>query len=133
MNETKKDIIIDKELLFLVKVYTQIEGQTIIHCNYTAPSKYQNGGWVNIFPTTYLLDHISGNRYHLLSAINVPLAPDKYYFSKAGQAKIFTLIFPALPKSCLVFSLHEETENGKGFTARNISKNEIGIYQITIY
>ena len=31
------------------------EAQTIVHCNYVSKRKYVNGGWVNIYPTTYLV------------------------------------------------------------------------------
>lgn len=41
----------------------------------------------------------NGQRYTLTKAEGIAIAPDKTYFSYAGETKTFTLYFPAIPKS----------------------------------
>ena len=61
------------------------ESCTIVHCIYIAKTKYVNGGWVNIYPTTLI--EKSGNSFdylYLQNAMNIPIAPERHYFKKAG-------------------------------------------------
>ena len=106
------------------------EEQTIIHCNYVSKKKYINGGWVNIYPTTYLVSEQES--ITLLHAENIPLAPQVHVFNKAGELKRFSLIFPAVPKSWTSFDLIEKSNSVNGFKVHNIKRNNAGIYKINI-
>lgn len=108
------------------------EGQTIIHCHYVSKKKYLNGGWVNIFRTTYLYGPDGQERISLSQALNIPYAPNKHFFKKVGELKCFTLVFPLLPKHWEWFSLREQSDNGDGFVYRKIVRNETSVYVIDI-
>ena len=124
----KEKFTTDESLLedFLTK--EKEDSQTTVFCNYISKNKYVNGGWVNIQPTTFLVS--DNDSLSLLHAINVPVAPDKHHFEKAGQHKRFELIFPALPKSWISFDFVESCSSGDGFVVENISRNNTGIYEI---
>jgi hypothetical protein len=130
MNKTilRENVQIDESLLHDWLAKEKEDSQTIVFCHYISKSKYVNGGWVNIHPTTFL---VSNNDYlKLLYAINIPVAPDKHHFEKAGQHKRFMLIFPSLPKNWNSFDFVESCSSGDGFVTKNISRNNTGIYEI---
>lgn len=108
------------------------EKATILSCTYVAPNKYINGGWINIYQTTNLINPTTNIKLPLLHAINIPIAPDKYYFSKKGDVKRFLLYFPALPKYWKFFHLIEKVNDCIGFSAYNIERNETGLYDVFI-
>jgi len=109
----------------------QEEAQTIVHCNYVSKRKYVNGGWVNIYPTTYLV-HLN-EKLPLLHAENIPMAPLLHVFKKVGELKQFTLIFPPIPKDWKTFSLIEKSGKYEGFTLLNIERNNSGVYDIGLH
>jgi hypothetical protein len=104
---------------------------TIVHCTYYSSPLYRNGGWVHISKTTYLQHPLSKEKVQLLHALNIPLAPSKHYFTRCGEYFPFTLIFPKLPTDWLTFDLVEVAAAG-GFCVKNISRNESGIYRVSI-
>lgn len=108
------------------------EGHTIVHCIFTSAPVYNNGGWVTIWPTTYLVHSETKERLQMLFAYNIPVAPVKHYFQQAGQKLRFTLIFPKLPENWSCFHLHEVTDRNTGFIIRNIPKQNSGIHVVTI-
>ena len=108
------------------------EKVTILSCTYVAPNNYVNGGWINIYPTTYLINPITNIQLPLLHAINIPFAPEKFYFSNKGDVKRFLLYFPALPKYWNFFHLIEKVEDSSGFSVYSIQRNETGLYDIFI-
>lgn len=126
------------EIAELVDIETSLleeqesKGYTIIHCQYTSSCKYVDGGWISIWPTTYLVNISENTRLQLLHAINIPLAPQKHYFKRKGQLKTFTLIFPAIPKHWTKFSLNERSGSEDGFNVKNITRNNSGIYRVAI-
>ena len=112
----------------------QESGYTYLHCVYAAKQKYINGGWINIWPTTYLsgsgkfLDDLE-----MIQAVNIPVAPNKFHFAERGQVKRFTLIFPAIPKDWKEFCLVEMVDDRNiGFKSRKIRRNETGIYNVFV-
>ncbi len=106
---------------------------TIIHCRYKSKPIYVDGGWVNIWPTTYLTNHDPKCTFKLLQAYNIPIAPDKHIFQQKGQVLIFTLFFPALPKDWDQFDLIEKTGDSNGFMVSRINRNQTGIYRVNLY
>lgn len=109
----------------------QEESQTIVHCNYVSKRKYVNGGWVNIYPTTYLVHH--NEKLQLLHAENIPMAPQMHVFKRVGELKHFTLIFPSIPKDWETFSLVEKSDGQSGFIVSNIKRNNSGVYYIALH
>ena len=109
-------------------------GYTYLHCVYAAKNKYIDGGWINIWPTTYLsgsgkfLDDLE-----MIQAVNIPVAPNKFHFAQQGQVKRFTLIFPAIPKDWTEFCLIElVNDKNTGFKSRKIRRNATGIYNVFV-
>lgn len=109
------------------------EAATYVHCTYTSTKKYINGGWVNIWPTTYLVNAENGDRIQLAHAVEIPVHPERHYFNRAGEQKNFVLIFPKLPSSWTCFHLIEYNEVSEAFTVRDIMRNDTGIYRVRVY
>jgi len=121
---------IDKVTLVQLEESFKQEAQTIIHCKYVSKRKYINGGWVNIYPTTYLVN--KEQSLPLLHAENIPLAPNRHDFNKPGELKQFILLFPAVPSEWEYFSIIEKCRDSNGFIVSNIKRNNIGVYEISI-
>jgi len=129
-HSTKQTTLIEINISPLDQIYDSLhdEGQTIVHCSYVSKTKYVNGGWVNIHPTTFLVH--KEETLPLLHAENIPMAPGMHMFKRPGEIKHFTLIFPAIPKEWAAFSFIEECRSGAGFVVRNMTRNDSGVYNI---
>jgi len=127
---TKQTNLVEINISPLDEIYDSLheEGQTIVHCRYVSKTKYINGGWVNIHPTTFLVRE--DETLPLLHAENIPMAPGMHMFKRPGEIKHFTLIFPAIPKEWKAFSFIEECSSGGGFVVRNMTRNDSGVYNI---
>jgi hypothetical protein len=123
--------IIDISIIENLKEVFQVESQTVLHCNYVSKRKYPHGGWVNIFPTTYLVNN--DQVLPLLHAENIPIAPNYHLFNKPSELKQFTLYFPAIPKDWKQFSMVEKCKGDGGFIVKNIQRNNIGVYEVSLY
>ena len=132
-NLTKQTSFVEINISPLDQIYDSLheEGQTIVHCLYVSKTKYINGGWVNIHPTTFLVRN--EETLPLLHAENIPMAPSMHMFKRPGELKHFTLIFPAIPKEWEEFSLIEECSSGGGFVVKNLFRNDSGVYQVSLY
>jgi len=82
---------------------------------YIAPKKYCNGGWIQMDSECYIRPIGSEIRYKMVTAINIPLAPSKYYFKRTGQVHHFTLLFPVVPKSVKHIDIIERLAEGTYF------------------
>ncbi len=82
---------------------------------YIAPKMYVNGGWIQMDSGCFIRPIGSETRYRMVSAINIPLAPSKYYFKSKGQVHHFSLLFPALPKSVKHIDIIERLAEGTYF------------------
>jgi hypothetical protein len=129
-NLTKQTNLVEINISPLDQIYDSLheEGQTIVHCRYVSKTKYINGGWVNIHPTTFLVRE--DETLPLLHAENIPMAPGMHMFKRPGEIKHFTLIFPVIPKEWAAFSFIEECSSGGGFVVRNLTRNDSGVYNI---
>lgn len=132
-NSTKQTTLIEINISPLDQIYDTLheEGQTIVHCLYVSKTKYINGGWVNIHPTTFLVHN--EETLPLLHAENIPIAPSMHMFKRPGELKHFTLIFPAIPKEWGQFNLIEECSSGGGFVVKNLLRNDSCVYQVSLY
>ncbi|MEY4702705.1 MAG: hypothetical protein RIR96_602 [Bacteroidota bacterium] len=131
MKQVKNNkVVISGQTRSSILKYGIQDGYTIVHCHYVSKHKYINGGWVNIFPTTYLFHE--GIFLQLEHAENIPVSPAKHYFTQPGIRKSFTLYFPLLPETWDSFDLIEKTNTEKGFVHHNIIRNNSGVYNIEI-
>ena len=129
-----KTKLTDGLIQFDIEPSTSIEEQgiTLLHCSYTAPSLCLMGGWVCIWPTTYLVNENTNEQLQLIHAINIPVSPKRKFFNSRGEHFSFTLIFPKLPDDWTIFHLVEHTADDVGFGFRNIQRNNSGVYRLTI-
>jgi hypothetical protein len=104
------------------------EGATVIHCYYESPEKYINGGWINISPTTYLMNTLTNTMLPLIQAHNIPISPQRHYFKKVKEKKTFTLFFPLLPQNWKSFSMVELVNAPDPIMIHDISRNATGVY-----
>jgi hypothetical protein len=82
---------------------------------YIAPKQYINGGWIQLDSGCFIRPIGSEIRYKMVSAINIPLAPSKYYFKSKGQVHHFSLIFPTRAKDIRAIDFIEKLAEGNFF------------------
>lgn len=87
----------------LAKDYTAIE---ITSNNQSGNSYYQ---WCNINGNTYIL--VNGIKYTLTRTDGIKIAPEKTYFSYAGQDITFTLYFPPISDTATSIDLIESIDS----------------------
>lgn len=131
-NFSEKRFKVDSAILESYKTSLGIESQTIIHCKIKACEMLQQGGWANISPSTYLINHQSNERLKLIYSENIPQAPHRHFFRHSNDCLYFTLVFQKLPETWTTFCLYEETELGDGFFIGEVPKNKSGVYRIRI-
>lgn len=123
---------IDSATLEKLLQNTEEVGQTIVHCRYVSSSKYVNGGWVNIFPDTFLIGS-DGVKIQMTHAINIPIGPKRHYFSRHGEEKHFTLLFPALPENWTHFRVQEYVQQSIGLCSKEVNCSGTGVYHTLIF
>lgn len=87
----------------LAKDYTAIE---IISNNQSRNGYYQ---WCNIDRNTYIL--VNGTRYTLTRTDGIEIAPQRTYYSYAGQDITFTLYFPPISDNATSIDLIESADS----------------------
>ncbi len=97
-------------------------GRTFIHCTFTSQPEYVDGGWLNIFSTTYLVNRETGKKLRMEFALDIPVAPKFHFFRRVNEQIRFTLIFPKLPADWQTFSLIEESERKNPLVNFDIKK-----------
>jgi hypothetical protein len=96
---------------------------TKVDFGYVAKDIYINGGWIRIAPETFIENTITKQRYTLVNAENIPLAPMHHYFETKKDWRYFSLFFPSIPqKDCIINII--EVENG--------TPNDFNYYNIEI-
>lgn len=117
--ETKKKRWLNPEADYSDKICVKsielTDAYTRIDFWYKAPDYYANGGWIQIDPLSYIRPSGSNTRYSLFKAINIPLAPKKFFFKRCGQQHSYTLYFPALPKDTKTIDIIEREVDGTYF------------------
>ncbi len=69
---------------------------TIVYMTCVAPKSFVFGGWACITQSTYIEDVARKKKYELIKVKGIPVCPNKYNFTKDGQAIKFKLFFPKL-------------------------------------
>jgi hypothetical protein len=67
---------------------------------YIAPKQYINGGWIQMDSGCFIRPIGSEIRYKIVSAVNIPLAPSKYYFKRQRTNSSFLFAFSTHTKVC---------------------------------
>jgi hypothetical protein len=86
---------------------TQEDELTRIDFAYRSSPKYINGGWVQIERESFIRPVNTGMRLTLVQAVNIPIAPTKHWFKKAGDCLYYTLYFPKLPDDAVAIDIIE--------------------------
>jgi len=88
--------------LVLTDTYTRID------FGHQTDSYYTRGGWINIYPETFIRIHGTDGKLGMMRAENIPVKPDKHHFQSTVDSLHFSLYFPSLPDRSLTFDLIEE-------------------------
>ena len=88
---------------------------TRIDFHYRSSYEYVNGGWIQIEKSTYIQPVGSKQRFGLIEAHGILIAPNKHYFKRQGEDYTYTLIFPALPKNTKKINIIEKEAPGTFF------------------
>ncbi len=92
-----------------------------------------NSGWVQIDPNSFIRPVGSEIHLRLVKAAGIPLAPQKYFFTKVNQTIYYTLYFPAVPKTVKEIDIIEkETPGGNWFNFYGVSMEKVRTEKIII-
>ncbi len=103
-----------------VKSIECTEEYTRIDFHYKSSQHYVNGGWIQMDKGAYIQPVNSSQKYTLVKAIGIPIAPMKHHFSKKGEHYSYTLLFPALPKGTKKINIIEKEAPGTYFNFYNV-------------
>lgn len=126
---TKPKVNIDTDILEEIKPDEETERQVVLHCE--IPIAFHFGMMIRIFSSTYLYDAHSDHKSELVHFENICLGPAWKVIPPGGPIR-FTLFFTGLPKSCSLFHFKEEISDNSGFSFRNIARNSVDVYAITL-
>jgi len=105
---TAPDVILEKIEL--------AEDFSVFYFSFTMPDDFIYGGWVAIKKQMFLRDVATNDRYFLQRVTNVPILPEKYYFSGPGDRIEFEVYFdPVDAKKTTVVDLIEDPNGGLNF------------------
>lgn len=97
---------------------------TRIDFGYQATEYYIKGGWVRMFPETFILNQKTGEKLGLEKAEGIPLSPIKHEFKTTIDWLYYSLYFPPilLQESIIdIIESEKETENNFNFYGVKIS------------
>jgi len=89
--------------------------QTRIEFYYKPPSRYDKGGWIQIDGETYITTDGGITKLKLIESVDIPIAPEKHYFTEANTTHIFWLIFPKISPKIKTLDIIELNEPGSYF------------------
>ncbi len=124
---TNPRIEIDEKIVGKTEIINDEEKQVIVHCHYIL----ETWSKIRIWKTTYLCDNHSKYKSQLITAFNIPFYP-VWKYVPGGQSISFTLIFSALPKTCISFDLFEDIPQKNGFCVNSIKRNKSDVYDVWI-
>ena len=104
--------ISDNENCRITKV-SATKKYTTIEFDYT--NYYDEGGWCNISPTTYIVDKTTGKRLKLLWAEGIPKSPKKHTFHNKFDTLHFKLVFPAVSAKTTIIDMIESNDSSWKF------------------
>ena len=93
-----KNQVLTTNEAFELQTQTQ-EGELTVVKIVTHPnSEFTEGWWVSVRPEIFIRPTGTQDKLGLVYAFNIPVTPEKHFFSYLGECLLFTLFFPALPK-----------------------------------
>ncbi|HLO52663.1 MAG TPA: hypothetical protein VK169_00165 [Saprospiraceae bacterium] len=117
---------IDRKVLKALQAYESTEGQVIIH---GFVKTQHEDMFIRIWPTTFLFDQHSSYQSELVHYEKISGFPT-WTLVPSHSEFVFTLIFSALPKSCIIFDLVELIPQSNGFQVKNILRNDTDVYYL---
>jgi hypothetical protein len=124
----KTKVEIDPEVLTEIEE----EAQVVVHCSfYNDPSVYIGEIGVRVWKETFIIDEQTGIQNKMVKAFGIVYQPN-WYFIKPGETKRFTMIFDALPKTCVSFTLAEIIPQSGAFVVKGIKRNNSDIYNVKL-
>ncbi|MBK6953822.1 MAG: hypothetical protein IPH24_17770 [Crocinitomicaceae bacterium] len=100
---------------------------TRIDFEYLSPHHYENGGWIEMNPRSFIRIVGSEVKYPLLRTENIPISPNKYFFKACGVKHYYSLFFAALPKDTSCIDIIEREAPGNYFNFYDVSLKQQGI------
>jgi hypothetical protein len=73
----------------------------------TFNSIYNNGGWIQISPETYMRERNGKKVYKLLNTNGISFSPNKHYFESQRDWQFYSLYFEAIPQEDGVYEIIE--------------------------
>jgi hypothetical protein len=111
---------------------TERERQIILQCTILPGTLSGAVGPVRIWPTTYLIDRENNYRSQLIAVWNISLYPDWHPVPDKHKLHRITLVFSGLHQNCKQFDLVEDIPEKGAFVVRNITRNQLGVYEVQI-
>ena len=100
---------------------------TVIHFETYPNQSYSAEWWVTVQPEIFIRPVGTSDKLGLVLALNIPVAPAKYFFKSKSERLKFTLFFPALPKNTthidIIESRSKDVKNPFNFF--NVSMDKI--------
>ncbi|WP_088323094.1 hypothetical protein [Polaribacter tangerinus] len=96
---------------------------TKVDFGYVTTNKYIKGGWITISPKTYIEIPSLKDRFYLVKAAGITIAPEKHNFESKQDWRYFSLYFPPIPRSAKYIHIIEK-ENG--------SENDFNYYNVQL-
>ncbi|MCC2590963.1 hypothetical protein [Chryseobacterium sp. MFBS3-17] len=121
--------VIAPEIVEELRILPVEEKQVIIHCCF--PAEAALGSLIRIWPSTFLVDEVSGSRSRLVHAENISFTP-MWTEVPPFRDYWFTLIFEGLPADCKQFDLQEMIAEEGGFFVQNIRRNQTDVYRVRV-
>jgi len=106
--------------------------QTRIEFFYKPPSHYDKGGWIQIDGDTYITPDGGKTKLKLIESVDIPIAPEKHYFTEANATHIFSLIFPKISPKVKTLDVIERNEPGSYFNFFQLDLTRWGTSQIKL-
>ena len=96
--------------------------QTPIEFFYKPPNHYDKGGWIQIDGDTYITTDGGKTKLKLIESVDIPIAPEKHYFTEANATHIFSLIFPKISPKVKTLDVIERNEPGTYFNLYQLDR-----------
>lgn len=126
--DIKEKIKIDSRLVTDVRE----EGQVIVHCTFHHNYGFEYGPiGIRVWKSTFLIDDATGVKTPLIRAYDICYQP-QWIFILPGQAKSFTMVFEALPKTCKSFTFKEVIPQSGAFVVKGIRRSKSDVYRIRL-
>lgn len=95
---------------------------TKVDFGYTTTNKYIKGGWIKMAKETFIENIVSKQRYKMVKAEGITIAPQKHNFQSNKDWQYYSLFFePMEQKDCTIDLIEKEKGTKNDFNYYNIS------------